>query len=134
MYQFICDVYGYVWFTRIDYEMPLGLSWYPTLGHLPDGRVLVTGGFSKCCGGDVENPALNIFDPELWKKGTYNARNHWNLGENRWIDLVPLHETRNDTAPGMKDYTRLWVLTEPVIFQGIQYDVGMMGNYVLWRH
>jgi len=107
------------YFERIDHNLTIGDSWYPTVANLPDGRVLVAGGFFACCGDSVVNSQLAIFDPVLYEQGS-----------NPWSVLADLQTTRNDTAPGIKDYTRLWVLKKPVIAaNGVRYDVAAMG----WR-
>lgn len=51
---------------------------YPTGTLLPDGRVLVSGGFSDycsefCCGDMCANPSLAIFDPYEYDQG----KNPW---------------------------------------------------------
>lgn len=61
-------------FTRIDADMKggpaqsPGMKWYPTNRLLPDGRVLIAGGYHWSVGGpgDKENRSLEIFDPAIW--------------------------------------------------------------------
>jgi hypothetical protein len=62
-------------FTRITAPMKggqaatPGMKWYPTNRLLPDGRVLIMGGYhwSVATGlGDKENRSLEIFDPAVW--------------------------------------------------------------------
>ncbi len=45
-----------------------GMKWYPTNRLLPDGRVLIAGGYHWSNGGpgDHENRSLEIFDPAAW--------------------------------------------------------------------
>jgi hypothetical protein len=45
-----------------------GMKWYPTARLLPDGRVLIAGGYHWSVGGpgDKENRSLEIFDPAAW--------------------------------------------------------------------
>jgi cytochrome c peroxidase len=45
-----------------------GMKWYPTNRVLPDGRVLIMGGYhwSVSGPGDKENRSLEIFDPAVW--------------------------------------------------------------------
>jgi cytochrome c peroxidase len=45
-----------------------GMKWYPTNRVLPDGRVLIMGGYhwSVSGTGDKENRSLELFDPAVW--------------------------------------------------------------------
>ncbi len=45
-----------------------GMKWYPTNRLLPDGRVLIAGGYHWSVGGpgDHENRSLEVFDPSIW--------------------------------------------------------------------
>lgn len=96
-----------------------GGKWYPTNTRMPDGRVLVTGGFtggprSQC----VENrhsASAEVFDPQtrtfraLFQPEELPA----NFGER--------------FAPGDKDYTHTVLLPEPVQHDGKSYAYAMMG-------
>ncbi len=61
-------------FTRISAPMKggqaqsPGMKWYPTNRMLPDGRVLIMGGYHWSVGGpgNKENRSLEIFDPAVW--------------------------------------------------------------------
>jgi|GEM_PF-1253705 len=61
-------------FTRITAAMKggqsatPGMKWYPTNRMLPDGRVLIMGGYHWSVGGTgtKENRSLEIFDPAVW--------------------------------------------------------------------
>jgi cytochrome c peroxidase len=61
-------------FTRVEASMKggppesPGMKWYPTNRLLPDGRVLIAGGYHWSAGGpgDKENRSLEIFDPAVW--------------------------------------------------------------------
>jgi hypothetical protein len=61
-------------FTRVESPMKggpaesPGMKWYPTNRMLPDGRVLIAGGYHWSVGGpgDHENRSLEIFDPAIW--------------------------------------------------------------------
>lgn len=61
-------------FTRVAARMKggqaasPGMKWYPTNRLLPDGRVLIMGGYHWSVGGPgaKENRSLEIFDPAIW--------------------------------------------------------------------
>jgi hypothetical protein len=104
-------------FSRARIRMPLGSSWYPTAGLLPDGRVLVTGAFTAygtayCVGDACTNPQINVFDP---------ATGFWE---------VVLDKDHGDHAidPGIREYTRVFVLPEPVAAGGHTREVLLMGK------
>ncbi len=107
----------------VEYKMPLGRSWYPTASRLADGRVLVTGAFTDystqyCVGKDCYNPQINIFD--VYK---------YNIGENPWSVLINEKYGQPDINPGIREYTRVFVLPEPHIGpDGIARDVLLSGK------
>ena len=105
------------------YTMPLGRSWYPTAGRLPDGRVLVTGAYTdystdKCLGRACLNPQVNIYDPT--KVG------------NPWSEFINKSmigdEVLSYINPGIREYTRVFVLPTPVTRAGHERQVLMMGK------
>jgi hypothetical protein len=113
--------------TRVSTPMPLGASWYPTAGRLPDGRILVTGAFTayatdKCVGDTCLNSQINIFDP--------------NAGSgDPWTVLLDSAHADDDIAPGIREYTRVFPLPVPVVDArddddgtGIQRDVLLLGK------
>lgn len=119
-------------FQRVPFTMPISNAWYPTNRLLPDGKVLVTGGFSQfTCGGPIElctNPALVIFDPVL-----YDMNTETNMTINPWIDYIPINMSTRLIEPGVKDYTRMFVLPQPLLralnnVTMIPYEVAMYGR------
>lgn len=111
-------------FTSIlDHTMPLGRSWYPTASRLADGRVLVTGAFTdystaKCLGVSCYNPQINIFDIRKFDEG-----------KNPWSVLIDKDHGQPDINPGIREYTRVFVLPEPQIGpDGIARDVLLSGK------
>lgn len=105
-------------FTQIPGTMPIGASWYPTNTHLPNGKVLVTGGFyAYCTTSDCTNPAIAMFDPFAYD----NGNDPWKL-------LLAATESNKLINPGVKDYTHTIVLAEPVVRNNITYDLFMMGS------
>jgi hypothetical protein len=104
-------------FARVPQQMGGGPpgneapKWYPTNARLPDGRLLVTGGFTRCCDGSFQNLGVQTFDPSA-------AGN-----TSPWATLVPHQSGRADMAPGLRDYTHVFVLPTPVG----NADVAMMG-------
>ncbi|KAJ3148550.1 hypothetical protein HDU89_004647 [Geranomyces variabilis] len=91
-------------------DAPIGSMWYPTAARLPSGDILVTGGFARCCQGDPDaNDNVAIYHP---------ASNTWTaLG---WVGDHLI-------TPGLRDYTHVWVLPQPVVLGGIPRQVAMMG-------
>jgi hypothetical protein len=70
-------------FTRVAQDMPLGPSWYPTTCHLPDGNVLIAGGFTAyTCSPICTNPSLVMFNVTRYDQGkhTYNDK-EWKRGQ-----------------------------------------------------
>ena len=107
------------------FRMPLGTAWYPTTGRLPDGRVLVTGGFSaygtdSCVGETCLNPQINIFDYPLYVRSGGNV--------DPWRVLVNKTYESHAIDPGIREYTRIVVLPEPVSCGGLLRQVLMMGK------
>ena len=106
----------------LKWRMPLGRSWYPTTARLADGRVLVTGAFTDystdlCVGVTCYNPQINIFDPKLYDEG----RNPWSV-------LINETYQNHDIDPGIREYTRVFVLPTPVVRDGIPRDVLVLGK------
>lgn len=104
-------------FARISGRMPLGRSWYPTAGLLPDGRVLVTGAFTAygtayCLGDSCANPQVNIFNPAT----------------EAWEVVVDKDHADHAIDPGIREYTRVFVLPEPVSAGGHTREVLLMGK------
>lgn len=84
-----------------------GVKWYPTGRLLPDGRVLMAGGYSWSVGGagDKENRSLELFDPAVWDADP-NADPYTVLSQ-------------PDDIPGVintagRAYTHVFLLPEPV--------------------
>ena len=97
-----------------------GGKWYATNTRLPDGRVLVSGGFtggprSRCTPDNRHSASAEIFDPAT---RTFTA-----LFQPE--DLPPGFGER--FAPGDKDYTHTILLPEPLVHDGRAYDIAMMG-------
>ena len=91
-----------------------GWRWYPTNTRLPDGKVLVSGGFSSL---ESENDSVEIFDPA-----------------NQTFSLLVQHDDaypaiRGSMAPGLKDYTHTFLLPEPPNAGGRARQIAMLG----WR-
>ena len=87
-----------------------------------DGRVLVTGAFTDystdhCLGAACYNPQLNVFDP----KSTMRGENPWTV----WLDK---EHADADINPGIREYTRLFMLPEPVTYDGTAYSILAMGK------
>ena len=98
-----------------------GGKWYATNTRLPDGRVLVMGGFtggprSTCIGGAQRHSAsAETFDPQTQ---TFTA-----LFQPE--DLPDGFGER--FAPGDKDYTHTVVLPKPIVKNGRSYGIALMG-------
>jgi hypothetical protein len=96
-----------------------GGKWYATNTRLPDGRVLVTGGFTggptSTCATNRHSASAEIFDP--------TTRQFRALFQPE--DLPPDFGER--FAPGDKDYTHTVLLPTPLERDGKHYQVAMMG-------
>lgn len=96
-----------------------GGKWYPTNTRLPDGSVLVTGGFTggpaSACVTNRHSASAEIFDPRTRRfRALFQPE-----------DLPPDFGER--FAPGDKDYTHTILLPRPVERNGVHYQVVMMG-------
>lgn len=109
-------------FTRIASPMTGGVpgtnatAWYPTNTRLPDGRVMVAGGFSRCCDGAFSNRSLQFFDPTALDQ----LQNPWSLLASH--DSAPV-----EMNPGLRDYIHSFVLPTPVTVNGLVRQVAFRG-------
>jgi hypothetical protein len=78
--------------------------------------VLVTGGFTRCCGDgasgspDFNNLSVELFDP---------ASAAWQL-------VVPADRGERATASRMRDYPHVFALPAPIAVDGVDYTVAVM--------
>ncbi len=111
-------------FARVTSPMLGGLSglegkaWYPTNTRLPDGRMLVVGGFARCCDGNYANRTLQIFDPRALDEN----RMPWSLVASH--DAVPW-----EVGPGLRDYVHTVLLPQTVRVDGLDRSVAFMGAH-----
>ena len=90
-----------------------GWRWYPTNTRMPDGSVLVTGGFAS-----IKRPNLSVesFDPA---RGSFSVLvQHDDPSAPGFRDLM---------APGLKDYTYTFLLPRPAVVGGEEREIAMMG-------
>jgi hypothetical protein len=99
-------------FTRITAPMKgsqtatPGMKWYPTNMAMPDGTVLMFGGFHWSSGGTGSNVnlSLELFDPKIWDA---------NHGADPYTVLTN-HAEGNSQTPPTRGYTNLLLLPKPV--------------------
>jgi hypothetical protein len=99
-------------FTRITANMAggqassPGMKWYPTNLLLPDGRVLMYGGFHWSGGGpdSKTNHSFELFDPSVWDA---------NPNANPYTVLTQHTEGNSQISP-TRGYTNLFLLPKPV--------------------
>jgi hypothetical protein len=99
-------------FTRISVNMKggqsatPGMKWYPTNMAMPDGRVLMFGGFHYSSGGtgSKTNLSLELFDPAIWDA---------NHSADPYTVLTNHSEGQPETPP-TRGYTNLLLLPKPV--------------------
>ena len=90
------------------HTMARGMKWYPTNLLLPDGRVLIFGGFHFSASGPSGVPkpnlSLEVFDPKIWDA---------NPSANPFSVLTQ-HENGDADTPPTRGYTNLFLLPRPV--------------------
>jgi hypothetical protein len=100
-------------FTRVDASMKggstqnPGMKWYPTNRLLPDGRVLIMGGYHWSVGGtgDKENRSLEIFDPAVWDA---------NPGADPYTVLTQHSDVSGTINAAGRAYTHVYLLPKPI--------------------
>jgi hypothetical protein len=108
--------------TKQHWRMPFDTAWYPTTSVQPDGRVLVAGGFSAygtdtCVGAKCANPQVAMFDPKAYDGG-----------QDPWTLLIDKEHADHALDPGIREYTRLFVLPKPFVADGYVRQVLAMGK------
>jgi hypothetical protein len=117
-------------FTRVDAPMKggpdesPGMKWYPTGRLLPDGRVLIAGGYHWSGGGpgDRENRSLEIFDPAAWD--TDRSADPYTV-QSQPADI------EDAINQGGRAYTHVFLLPKPVPAAeagGLARTVALIGN------
>ncbi|HEY0707414.1 MAG TPA: galactose oxidase early set domain-containing protein, partial [Polyangia bacterium] len=99
-------------FTRISAPMKggqtqtPGMKWYPTNLAMPDGKVLMFGGFHWLSGGtgSATNLSFELFDPKVW-----DANNNADP-----YTVLTQHNEGNGETPPTRGYTNLMLLPKPV--------------------
>jgi Domain of unknown function (DUF1929) len=99
--------------TPIEDSILGGPSWYPTVTRLANGDMLVISGFADW--GGEENRTIQLFH-----------RRRFDAGRSPWTTLVP-HEKVPDVSPTGADYTHVFALPRPVMLDGHQREVAMVG-------
>ncbi|MBS1119969.1 MAG: hypothetical protein H6Q90_2197 [Deltaproteobacteria bacterium] len=96
-----------------------GMRWYPSTTRLTDGRVLVTGGFTRCCGTEFTNRSIEVFDPAALDANV-----------SPWSTLLTHEQGATEIGASIKDYPRVFSLPEPVPQQaasGVSRQVAVIG-------
>jgi hypothetical protein len=101
--------------TRIRPNMAGGRRWYATVTRLPDGRMLVTGGFYDF--GLRPNRSVEVFDPE-----------RHDAGKNPWKELISNAGNPWPIEPTGEDYTHVFLLPRPVRVAGRERQIVMVGK------
>lgn len=108
-------------FSQISSPMLGGLSgmegkaWYPTATRMADGKVMMIGGFARCCDGSFSNRTLQTFDPTLQDQG-----------QNPWTLISPNDAAPSDLNPGLRDYVHSFLLPKPVVINGLERKMAFM--------
>ncbi len=101
-----------------------GMKWYPTNRMLPDGRVLIMGGYHWSVGGPgaKENRSLEIFDPAAWDADP-NA--------DPYTLLVQHGDVQGTINAAGRAYTHVFLLPKPVPaakYSGLARTVALIGS------
>jgi len=101
-----------------------GMKWYPTNRLLPDGRVLIMGGYHWSVGGPgaKENRSLEIFDPAVWdadpKADPYTV-------------LVQTGDISGTINAAGRAYTHVFLLPKPIPaakYAGLARTIALIGS------
>lgn len=94
-----------------------GLAWYPTNTRMADGKVMVVGGFSRCCDSSFSNRTLQTFDSVAFDQG-----------QNPWTLVSPHNAAPSAINPGIRDYIHSFLLPQPVTINGLERKMAFMGS------
>jgi Domain of unknown function (DUF1929)/Starch binding domain len=94
-----------------------GMAWYPTNTRLADGKVMVIGGFSRCCDTNFSNLTLQTFDPIAQDQ----SQNPWSL-------ISPNDETPVQLKPGLRDYIHSFLLPNALRVNNVDRTMAIMGK------
>lgn len=94
-----------------------GSAWYPTNTRLPDGKVLVVGGFARCCNSGYVNRTIQTFNPVAQ-----------NAGLNPWTQLASHANTPWEVEPDLRDYVHTFLLPQAVNLNGLNRTVALIGK------
>ncbi|HWV16323.1 MAG TPA: galactose oxidase-like domain-containing protein [Cellvibrio sp.] len=94
-----------------------GLAWYPTNTRMADGKVMVVGGFSRCCDSSFSNRTLQTFDSVAFDQG-----------QNPWTLISPHNAAPSAINPGIRDYIHSFLLPQPVTINGLERKMAFMGS------
>lgn len=109
-------------FSRVTTTMKGGLTnmegqaWYPTNTRMPDGKVLVIGGFARCCNDAYVNRTVQTFDPVAQTNG-----------QDPWTQLASHANVPSDLGPGIRDYVHTFLLPQTISVNGMNRSVAMVG-------
>jgi hypothetical protein len=109
-----------------------GMKWYPTSTLMPDGRVLIFGGFHWSTNGPGSKPnlSLEMFDPKVWDLNPSADP----------FTVLTQHEEGQAETPPTRGYTNVFVLPRPVpagSAGGLARSVGLasgFGRVFLFNH
>jgi hypothetical protein len=117
-------------FTRVEApmkggaaEIP-GMKWYPTNRVLPDGRVLIAGGYHWSAGGPgaKDNRSIEVFDPAVWD-ADHDSDPYTVLSQH-----ADIPEALNTAG---RAYTHVFLLPKPVpaaLGGGLARTIAMIGS------
>jgi len=94
-----------------------GMAWYPTNTRMADGKVMVIGGFSRCCDSNFSNRTLQTFDPVAFDQS-----------QNPWTLVSPHSAAPTAINPGIRDYVHSFLLPQPVTINGLERKMAFMGS------
>lgn len=93
-----------------------GMAWYPTNTRMPDGKVMVIGGFSRCCDSSFSNRTLQTFDPIAYDQS-----------QNPWTLIASHHSAPDSINPAIRDYIHSFLLPQSVMVDGLERKMAFMG-------